>query len=83
MKALSSLVEKFCSRLKVLSNATNADADVPSRHTTLFNVVLRLILGRDVEQQIFNVDTTLLTSTLGKQPILTLFHCQISTLTQR
>ena len=31
------------------------------------NVVLRLILGCDVEQPIFNVDSTLLISTLGKQ----------------
>ena len=31
---------------------------------------LRLILGRDVEQPISNVDTTLLISTLGKHPIL-------------
>ena len=34
-----------------------------------FVVVLWLILGRDVEQPIFNVETTLLISTSGKQPI--------------
>ena len=39
--------------------------DIPVAH----NVVLRLILGRNVEQQIFNVETTLLISTSGKQLI--------------
>ena len=33
------------------------------------NVVLRLILGRDVEQPIFNIESTLLISTSGKQQI--------------
>ena len=33
------------------------------------NIVSRLILGREVEQAIFNVETMLLISTSGKQPI--------------
>ena len=36
----------------------------------VFNVVLRLILGCDIEQLIFNVETTLLISMSGKQPNL-------------
>ena len=40
----------------------------PAGTQRYFNVVLMLILGRDVEQPIFNV-VTLLISTLGKQPI--------------
>ena len=44
---------------------------------------LRLIIGRDIEQPIFNVDTTLLISTLGKQPIFNVVQRHISTLKQR
>ena len=37
--------------------------------TGRYQCVLMLILGRDVEQQILNIDTPLLISTVGKQPI--------------
>ena len=39
--------------------------------------------SRDVEQPIFNVETTLLISTAESNPFSTLFQCQISTLKQR
>ena len=41
----------------------------PSRQTTLFQRCFKVDLGRDVEQPIFNVKTTLLISTSGKRPI--------------
>ena len=41
-------------------------SDYPAGTQCCFNVVLRLILGRDVKQLIFNVKTTLLISTSGK-----------------
>ena len=56
---------------------------IPAGTRRCFNVVLRLILGRDVEHPIFTVDTTLFISTLVKQPISMLKRRQISTLKQR
>ena len=51
--------------------AVNGDSWWYIEHTSLF---LTLILGRDVEQLIFNVETILLISTSGKQPISTSFQ---------
>ena len=47
----------------------NRSAGQTNRVKSCFKVVLRLILGRDFEQVIFNVETMLLISTSGKQTI--------------
>ena len=55
----------------------------PAGTQRCFNVAFRLILGRDVEQPNFKVDTTLLFQCLENNPFSTLFQRQISTLKQR
>ena len=66
-------------RAKTIRSDSNSTLTQPAQ-----NVVLRLILGRDVEQPIFNVETTELISILGKQPIFNVrFPCWNSVKLQR